>query len=170
MPVTVLEIPTGSNVIILEGDISMEYLDTWTQADWDKFGQNLSEIFGVEFTPTTYEPPKITIDSIQTPWNKNKKGLQVAWNKGLKTDGHPHTIESKNKIAIALKGKKKSESHILNSSDDYIVTKPNGETIHVKNLNKFAKDNNLDQGALSKVVSGKRAHHKGWVCRRINQQ
>lgn len=82
----------------------------------------------------------------QIPWNKNKKGLQVAWNKGnhwsLKVRnkirnanlGRKHTQETKNLISlklkgrvisaearknlsVALKGKKKSESHRIALSE-----------------------------------------------------
>ncbi len=65
------------------------------------------------------------------PWNKGKKGLQVAWNKGIKgiykhTDewkkensernkGKKHTEEAKRKIgeknSIVLKGRKLSDEH-----------------------------------------------------------
>lgn len=38
-----------------------------------------------------------------TPWNKDKKGLQVAWNKG-KSNTYRHTEETKMKIRNANKG------------------------------------------------------------------
>lgn len=39
------------------------------------------------------------------PWNKGKKGLQVAWNKGTK-NLVPHPIEMRRKISESLKGEK----------------------------------------------------------------
>ncbi len=44
----------------------------------------------------------------------------------------------------------------------YKITSPAGELFEVYNLNQFCLVNNLDQGHMSKVVSGKRKHHKKW--------
>ena len=40
---------------------------------------------------------------------------------------------------------------------------PAGDEITIKNINQFAKANNLDESALRKVSSGKRSRHKGWT-------
>lgn len=37
-----------------------------------------------------------------------------------------------------------------------------GIVSYITNLNKFAQENNLKQGALTLVSQGKRYHHKGW--------
>jgi 5-methylcytosine-specific restriction endonuclease McrA len=56
----------------------------------------------------------------RTPWNKNKKGLQVAWNKGMKFPnkphsgfivGHKHTDISKKKISDTLKKRIITDKH-----------------------------------------------------------
>ena len=42
-----------------------------------------------------------------TPWNKGKKGLQVAWSKGMKgLKGTPHTEETKKRLSIVAKERK----------------------------------------------------------------
>lgn len=47
-----------------------------------------------------------------SPWNKGKKGCQVAWNKGIKTDSFAErTEEWKRKISESNKGRKLSEKH-----------------------------------------------------------
>ncbi len=38
----------------------------------------------------------------------------------------------------------------------------NGELIEVSNLSKFCRDNNLSQGNMSSVLTGKRKSHKGY--------
>lgn len=42
----------------------------------------------------------------KTPWNKDKKDLQIAWNKGI-----PHLEKTKQKISEKLKGRVFSEEH-----------------------------------------------------------
>lgn len=45
---------------------------------------------------------------------------------------------------------------------EYILNNPSGEIVHIYNLKKFCRENNLDQGHMSQVYLGKRNHHKGW--------
>ena len=44
-----------------------------------------------------------------------------------------------------------------------MLRSPKGERVEVYNISKFARENGLDQGALSKVKNGKAKHHKGWT-------
>lgn len=44
----------------------------------------------------------------------------------------------------------------------YTLVSPEGLILHIINLKKFARENGLDQGHLSKVVNGTRKQHKGW--------
>lgn len=55
------------------------------------------------------------------------------------------------------------------SSREYLMTSPDGVQIAIKNLRKFARDNELVYSCLAKVVSGARAHHKGWKAARIGR-
>lgn len=45
---------------------------------------------------------------------------------------------------------------------------PTLQTVVCTNITKFAAENGLDQGHLSKVINGKRNSHKGWKLKRIN--
>ncbi len=45
----------------------------------------------------------------------------------------------------------------------YTFRSPNGDVVEVYNLNKFCRDNDLYQGSMSAVHSGKRKSHKGWA-------
>jgi hypothetical protein len=51
---------------------------------------------------------------------------------------------------------------IRKNSKEYKLISPQGEIIKIKNLTKFAKDNDLSIGCLQHVVSGRNKSHKGW--------
>lgn len=67
-------------------------------------------------------------------------------------NSHPHTAQSKAKIAIA-------------HTKSYIVTSPDGIVYDVYGLTKFCKEHRLLVSSMSSVASGQRSHHKGWRCR-----
>lgn len=48
------------------------------------------------------------------------------------------------------------------SSKTVNLIDPNGNSLEVFNLNRFARENGLSYGCLCLVLSGKRKHHKGW--------
>lgn len=100
-----------------------------------------------------------------------------------------YSEESKRKMSLAKLGKKNSPEHIEKSrlgqlgkkQTEYqklrakeclerlwLITKPNGDCIEIKNLNQFCKDNNLDQGNMVKVSKGILKQHKGYVCKKIS--
>lgn len=91
--------------------------------------------------------------------------------------GFPHTEETKQSISEMKSGIKQTPEHIQKRvssvtgfkqsehqkkvatetfSAEWIVTSPNGESFKIKNLRSFCRENNLDQGNLS------RGSHKGW--------
>ncbi len=60
-----------------------------------------------------------------------------------------------------IKGDEKQKS-------TYEITTPNKEKFIITGLNIFCKENNLSQSKMSSVVSGKRTHHKGYICKRLS--
>jgi hypothetical protein len=48
------------------------------------------------------------------------------------------------------------------NSKEYKLISPEGKIIEIKNLSKFARDNNLNVGCLQHVVSGRNKSHRGW--------
>ena len=49
----------------------------------------------------------------------------------------------------------------------YELTDENGNITIVENLSKFCRQNDLNKGAIHKVINGERSHHKGYTCRKI---
>lgn len=63
---------------------------------------------------------------------------------------------------ISYKGKRVVNSS-LNKGKNYFITSPNGETYAVSNISEFARQHNLNSGALGEVLRGKALQHKGWM-------
>ena len=90
------------------------------------------------------------------PWNKGKKQseehrrnnseAQKGLVRGKQSQSH------KDKIAAAL-------------AKEYIITYPDGHEEKITNLRKWCKENNLHQGALTRVAQGKLKQHKGYKAR-----
>ena len=53
------------------------------------------------------------------------------------------------------------------NSKNWLITKPDGNKIIIKNLEKYCKENNLQSSKMSLVASGIRNHHKGHLCQRM---
>jgi len=49
----------------------------------------------------------------------------------------------------------------------YELTDADGNITIVENLSKFCRQNDLNKGAIHKVINGERSHHKGYTCRKI---
>jgi len=56
----------------------------------------------------------------------------------------------------------KQENNEKASAKTYILESPQGHAVHVYNLTKFCRDNDLAQGNMANVVGGYRAQCKGW--------
>jgi hypothetical protein len=116
----------------------------------------------------------------------SQKGKKKPEGFGLKISkaniGKTHTEESKLKMSLAKSGKKLSGEHKENirlqrigtkQSDSqkekvskalakkYIITNPTGDKFEICNLRKYCRDNNLDQGNMS------RNRIKGWSCEKL---
>lgn len=61
------------------------------------------------------------------------------------------------------------ERHRQKVSDTWEITFPNGDKIIRRNLKAFCKEHNLNQGAMSQVGLGRKAHHKGFKCLKTNK-
>jgi hypothetical protein len=79
--------------------------------------------------------------------------------------GIPRSQEVKNKISKANKGKTKDLSKQMKT---YEITKPNGEVLIIKGLNKFCEDEGINASNLCAVVKGRLKHHKGYVAKILN--
>ena len=67
------------------------------------------------------------------------------------------TKEQRNEIA-----KKTGAIFAEKYSKEFTLISPEGEIVSGKNVSKFCRDSNLNQGAIQKVLKGTRSHHKGW--------
>ena len=65
------------------------------------------------------------------------------------------------------KSKEQIEKFIKARARTWLVIDPNENEYIVVNMNKFCKENGLDQRHMSHVASGKHKHHKGWKCRKV---
>lgn len=64
-------------------------------------------------------------------------------------------------------GKKHSEETIRKKSKKYLIINPDGEKFEIYNLNRFCKENNLNQGAMAAVSRGTCKQYKCWKCYQI---
>ena len=143
MPVTVLDIPTGSNVITSKGDTSMDIYQS--QEEWDIFNQRITDFFGIEYIPSIYQKFEITSNKSLEPWNKGKvmdetykeshkhyKFTPEQYKKvidNLNQNRHKfYTTERNEKISKSLNGNPLSDERKSNISKSKIGTKHNQET------------------------------------------
>lgn len=70
--------------------------------------------------------------------------------------------ETKRKQSEAQKGRPQTERHILLVSKKYNLINPEGETIEIINMAKFARENNLNPDKMRQVSYGLLAEYKGW--------
>lgn len=54
------------------------------------------------------------------------------------------------------------EKHADAISKDWSFIDPDGKEIHIRNLNKFCRENNLNMAHMSKVFHGQRKTHRGY--------
>lgn len=85
---------------------------------------------------------------------------------GHPNNGKPMSEEQKKKISIANKGKIVSEESVRNMAQkhekEYDMISPSGEFIHIRNMAKFCRENNLSAGNMNAVALGKYKQYKGW--------
>lgn len=83
--------------------------------------------------------------------------------------GKIHSDESKRKMSLKRTGKSPSNKGIPMSlelkdkhSKNWVFRSPTNEIVHIRNLNKFCKENGLHCGHMQEVFIGKHNHHKEW--------
>jgi len=145
------------------------------QQDWNSFGED-NFVFGV-----FEECHKNSLLDREDFW-KSKYTFEDRYDNEL-VAGRPNLgrkfsqksrkrmSESQKRYAQNVKvhhnaNKSKSKQHkekIANTlSKEFILLSPNGDIIVGKNIKQFARENNLHDGNLYKVISGERQSHKGW--------
>lgn len=96
---------------------------------------------------------------------KRSKLVKKMWEDGIYDNRPPQTDEHIKKRAEGRRGSKQSEKQkeiaAKVNSKIWEVTSPSGEVMVIENLRKFAIENGLDQGNLS------RGKHKGWKAKKI---
>ena len=73
------------------------------------------------------------------------------------------------KISKTLMGRKITWKDKISEGNSrvWLITKPNGNKITIKNLEKYCKENNLNSSKMSCVACGARKHHKGHLCQKL---
>ena len=66
--------------------------------------------------------------------------------------------------ATGYKFTDEQKKRLIGPSKSYTILDPNGNKFNIVNLNKFCRDNNLDQPTMTSVAKGRRKHHKRWTC------
>jgi len=104
------------------------------------------------------------------PWNKGKKGLQVAWNKDMKgytnagtfKKGHSQSDEAKKKMSVAKKGISLSKEHRKNISQGNKGKKiPRDVRMKISEKNRGKKRSEEAKKKMSVAKKGKPSPMKG---------
>ena len=116
-----------------------------SQEKWDNFNQKISDFFGIEYIPSTYQKIEITSTTSLEPWNKGKvmdetykeshkhhKFTPEQYKKVIdnlnKNRHNLYTTERNKKISESLSGKPLSDERKSNISKSKTGTKHNQET------------------------------------------
>jgi len=83
--------------------------------------------------------------------------------------GRKWSDEYKLKMSESLKGRPCGWKNKISESNsrNWLITKPDGTKIKIKNLQQYCKENNLDSSKMSIVASGLRKHHKNYFCEKL---
>ena len=154
--------------LLLPKFIHKRYKHSMIHALWH-ISHHMKNLRNVEISSKTYEILKNEFSLMMSEKNVGEKNPFYGKH-GEKHGafGYKHTEEHKKYMSELLKGeknpmfgKKHSEQLIFNRSKKYYFVF--GEKkLEVFNLRKFCKDNLLDQGAMTRVNSGKQINHKGY--------
>jgi len=87
---------------------------------------------------------------------KHSEAISKSW-----SDGHRDKSDFIRKMTGQKRTQKTKDNIAAGNAYDWIITDPDGNKINVNNLRKWTKENNLDQGNLS------RGDHKGYSCKKV---
>ena len=113
---------------------------------------------------TLNEKERHWISKLSPTYNMTEGGEGGSTNKGRK-----FSQDHRKKISVSLTGKKASKEHIENAamarSKTYQFLDPNGNPVTIKNLAKYCREHNLNQGHMVGLYRGRYgvASHKGYT-------
>jgi len=148
-------------------------------------GRKWSEDQKIRHRTRMKEAMKTIVQKGRRPWNKGKKGLQTAWNRGMiGTTGHRHTESTKEKLRQASTGKKKSIEARRKMSENMkgrvpwnkgaklgvqthnatpcIFISPSGDRFTFPSMRQGCLHLGLPPNKMCDVKNGHLDHYKGW--------
>lgn len=114
--------------------------------------------------------------------DKNDKWREIKREKMMGENNVAKKPEVRKKISEKKKGEKHhqygkpiTEHHLKKLHDaawasriqKWEIIDPSGNQYIISNMQEFCRENNLNSGAMNLVSSGKRKHHKGYVCKKL---
>jgi len=163
---------------------------TISQDEWDSISKSLSDIFGVDYTPSLCPEP-IHYQTANGGFNIGDNINQKTWILSH-VNGISLTVNNlskfcrdyglnENKMRAVSKGHKRQykgwtvlvenepiPDKLTKPRKDYrkayTIIDPNGVVHNVLGLSQFCKENGLHTGTMSMVANGKYNAHKGWKC------
>jgi group I intron endonuclease len=126
------------------------------QNAWNKYGEESFKFQILEFV----EPDKcLEVEQIYLdlfPEGDRESVYNISFIAGCAFNlGQKHTEATRLKMV-------KSQQQVKRGSDFYIIS-PDGEEIIGFNISALCRNNNLDTGSITRVLSGKLTNHKGWT-------
>lgn len=103
------------------------------------------------------QPLKVSAEALNMHYSTIKNianGTSHKWLREKFPESYVKLIEHKGKRSINTASSKGIE---------YSIISPEGAVYSVNNITKFAKEHNLNPGALGEVLRGSTAQHKGWT-------
>jgi hypothetical protein len=88
----------------------------------------------------------------------------------LAAQGRMVTEETKEKLREHNLREDVLRKNIESKQKEWIVTKPDGNEEFVINLSDYCVEHNLSRSKMYSVASGNRNHHKGYKCKKVDDQ